>query len=156
MVADPQGAPIYIMRPTPPPGADKADSCVFDPEKPGHVAWNELHAEDGGAAWDFYAGQFGWERSDAMDMGPMGTYQMFRIGGTDRAVGAMMTSPKMPHPMWVFYFNVPDIDAALAAAQSNGAKLMYGPGEVPGGQFIIQASDPQGALFALVGPRKGS
>ena len=31
---------------------------------------------------------------------------------------------------------------------------MYGPGEIPGGDFIIQATDPQGAMFAVVGPRK--
>jgi predicted enzyme related to lactoylglutathione lyase len=28
-----------------------------------------------------------------------------------------------------------------------------GPMEVPGGDWIIQASDPQGAMFALVGKR---
>jgi predicted enzyme related to lactoylglutathione lyase len=32
--------------------------------------------------------------------------------------------------------------------------IHYGPAEVPGGVFIIVASDPQGALFGLVGPRK--
>jgi predicted enzyme related to lactoylglutathione lyase len=26
--------------------------------------------------------------------------------------------------------------------------------EVPGGSFILQAMDPQGAMFALTGPRK--
>jgi predicted enzyme related to lactoylglutathione lyase len=156
MVADPQGAPFYVMRPTPPPGADDMDSCVFHPEKPGHVAWNELHATDGSGAFDFYAGQLGWEKSDAMDMGPMGTYQMFKVGGTDQAIGGMMTSPNFPRPMWLYYFNVPDIDDALARINGNGGSVMYGPGEIPGGHFIIQGTDPQGALFAVVGPRKGA
>ena len=156
MVADPQGAPFYVMRPTPPPGAEDTDSCVFHPEKPGHVAWNELHARDGATAFDFYADQLGWEKSDAMDMGPMGTYQMFKIGGTDQAIGGMMTSPEMPQPMWLYYFNVPDIDEAQARINVNGGKVNYGPGEIPGGYFIIQGTDPQGAMFAVVGPRKGS
>jgi predicted enzyme related to lactoylglutathione lyase len=154
MIADPQGAPLYVMTPTPPPGAADADSSVFDPQKPGHVAWNELHARDGGAAFDFYAGQFGWEKSDALDMGPMGTYQMFKVSGTDQAVGGMMTSPNMPLPIWLYYLNVADIDAALAAANANGATGMFGPSPIPGDMFIIQGIDPQGARFAAVGPRK--
>ncbi len=156
MVADPQGAPFYVMRPTPPPGAEDMESCVFHPEKHGHVAWNELHARDQASAWDFYAEQLGWEKSDAMDMGAMGTYQMFRVGGTGQAIGAMMDSPNFPRPMWLFYFNVPDIDQALAAIKSDGGSVLYGPGVIPGGSFIVQATDPQGALFAVVGPRKAS
>ena len=31
---------------------------------------------------------------------------------------------------------------------------MMGPMEVPGGDWIIQGMDPQGAIFALVGARK--
>jgi hypothetical protein len=31
---------------------------------------------------------FGWTKADAMDMGPMGTYQLFATGGM--AVGGMM------------------------------------------------------------------
>ncbi len=154
MISDPQGAPLYIMTPAPPPGAEDMDSLCYDPEKHGHVAWNELHARDQAAAFDFYASQLGWEKSDAMDMGPMGIYQMFKAGGTDRAIGGMMTSPDMPHPVWLYYLNVPDIDAALESAKANGGTLLYGPGEIPGGQYIVQATDPQGAMFAIVGPRK--
>lgn len=156
MIADPQGAPLYLMTPAPPPGAEDMDSSCYDPEKVGHVAWNELHARDWSAAFDFYAGLFGWEKSDVLDMGPMGSYQMFKIGGTDRAVGGMMTSPEMPHPTWLYYITVPDIDSALAAANANGAAHLFGPSEIPGGQYIVQATDPQGAMFALVGPRKGA
>jgi len=154
MIADPQGAPLYLMTPAPPPGAQNLESRCYDPELPGHVAWNELHATDQAAAFAFHAGQFDWEKSDALDMGPMGTYQMFKAGGTDRAIGGMMTSPNMPHPVWLYYLNVPDIDAALAAATAHGATGLFGPSEIPGGQYIVQATDPQGAVFAMVGPRQ--
>jgi predicted enzyme related to lactoylglutathione lyase len=30
---------------------------------------------------------------------------------------------------------------------------MNGPMEVPGGGWIIQAADPQGVMFAIVGPK---
>ena len=155
MIADPQGAPLYLMTPRPPADVPDLESRCYDPELAGHVAWNELHATDQAKALDFYSSQLGWEKSDALDMGPMGIYQMFKAGGTDRAIGGMMTSPDMPHPMWLYYLNVPDIDAALAAAQAHGGTLLFGPGEIPGGQYIVQATDPQGAMFAMVGPRLG-
>ena len=34
-----------------------------------------------------------------------------------------------------------------------GGKIINGPMEVPGGSWIVQCKDPQGAMFALVGPR---
>ena len=37
---------------------------------------------------------------------------------------------------------------------SDGGKIMHGPQQVPGGGWIVQAADPQGAAFALVGTRK--
>lgn len=154
MIADPQGAPLYLMTPAPPPGAEDVDSLCYDPQAEGHVAWNELHARDQAAAFDFYAAQFGWEKGDVLEMGPMGSYQMFRLGGGDSAIGGMMTSPDMPHPIWLYYFNVPDIDAAHAQVIASGGTVNYGPGAIPGGAFIVQGTDPQGAMFALVGPRK--
>lgn len=156
MIADPQGAPLYIMTPTPPEGAPDAERLCYHPEKIGHFAWNELHATDQAAAFDFHAGLFGWAKSDAMDMGPMGTYQMFKPAGAGDAIGGMMTSPNMPHPLWLHYVTVADIDAALAQVTANGGAILYGPGEIPGGQFIIQGTDPQGAMFAIVGPRTGA
>jgi hypothetical protein len=35
-----------------------------------------------------------------------------------------------------------------------GGQVVEGPIEVPGGSWIIQCLDPQGALFALVGKRR--
>ena len=41
------------------------------------------------------------------------------------------------------------------AAEDAGGKIMMGPMEVPGGDWIIQGTDPQGAFFALVGAKQG-
>jgi predicted enzyme related to lactoylglutathione lyase len=57
-------------------------------------------------------------------------------------------------PAWLFYFNVDAADAAAARVTANGGQLLMGPMEVPGGSWILQAMDPQGAIFALVAPRR--
>jgi predicted enzyme related to lactoylglutathione lyase len=147
IVADPQGAAFCLMTPQgegdplPPPG------------RPGSVDWHELHTGDQAAAFDFYAGQFGWAKASALDMGPMGTYQLFRSRPADAdAVGGMMTNPNVPRPAWLFYVDVPDIDAAHDRILAGGGKVLVGPHEVPGGG-MVQALDPQGAMFAVVGNR---
>jgi predicted enzyme related to lactoylglutathione lyase len=86
-------------------------------------------------------------------MGPMGTYQLFAAGGD--AIGGMMTKPpQIPSPYWLYYFNVGDIDESAERIAKNNGKVVMGPMEVPGGSWVLQATDPQGALFALVGSRK--
>jgi predicted enzyme related to lactoylglutathione lyase len=84
-----------------------------------------------------------------MDMGEMGTYRVFGID--DKQMGGIMTIPKSQRtpPMWLYYAEIPDLDSALASATKNGAKVMNGPMEVPGGGRIVQLMDPQGAAFAL-------
>jgi predicted enzyme related to lactoylglutathione lyase len=57
-----------------------------------------------------------------------------------------------PMPVWSYYFNVPDIDAAVQRVTASGGQVLMGPQEVPGGSQIIQGMDPQGAMFALVAP----
>jgi hypothetical protein len=42
MVADPSGAPFYVMKPIPPEGQPDAQSDVFSVDQPEHVRWNEL------------------------------------------------------------------------------------------------------------------
>jgi len=119
------------------------------PGTPGHVGWNELHADDLDSAWAFYSGLFGWTKAEAVDMGPMGIYQTFATGGAP--VGGMMTKmPEAPAPSWLYYFNVDAIDAAVARVTEFGGKIMQDPHQVPGGSWIVVALDPQGASFALV------
>ena len=151
LVTDPQGAPFYIMKPIPPADAPPdATSTAFDPEKTGHVAWNELTAADHQAVLPFYTRHFGWQPCGAMPMGEMGNYQF--IKHADVRIGAMMDRPKNgPPPHWSYYWRVDDIDAATKRATAGGATILHGPAEVPGGDYITLATDPQGAIFAMVG-----
>ena len=149
MVTDPQGVPFYVMR-----GASDQGSHAFasDTPKLGHCAWNELSTTDPAGAMAFYAQQFGWVKDGDMDMGPLGKYEFLRH---DFLIGAIMPKmPQMPVPVWTYYFRVPDIDVALATIRSEGGSILQEPSEIPGGDFAMNAMDPQGAAFALVGPRK--
>jgi predicted enzyme related to lactoylglutathione lyase len=146
MVADPQGAPFYVMR-----GASDETSTVCDPQRPGHGAWHELHAADGTEATAFYTAQFGWERSGAVDMGPMGLYQLFNIG--ERNLGGIMTDTRFPRPAWLVYFRVDGIEGAAGRIVEAGGQVIHGPMEVPGGGWIVNGIDPEGAMFALTGTR---
>ena len=148
MLCDPQGAPFYIMK-----NAGEGESYAFAKDQPriGHCAWNELVTNDQTAAWEFYGTQFGWVKSDAMDMGPMGTYDFI---GHDGTLGAIMKgTPEMGPPHWNQYFRVADIDVAQSAVEADGGTITNGPMEIPGGEFALNAMDPQGAAFGLVGPR---
>jgi len=151
-MADPHGASFILFRGAP---GDEAPPAA-PPGTPGHVGWHELHAGDGPAAFDFYAGQFGWEKHEGMDMGPAGVYQMFGpVGSAGVSIGGIMTkTAETPHPHWLYYFNVEAIDAAVERVLGAGGKVVSGPMEVPGGRWIINGVDPQGALFALVAPKR--
>lgn len=145
MVADPQGIPFYVMR-----GFSSDESQAFRPDVPGHCSWNELTTTDAEAAFSFYTGLFGWTDGGAMPMCEMGDYQFINQG--DQMIGAMMNRQGEARPMWTFYFEVPDIEAAADAVRAGGGTVHFGPDEVPGGDRIIIGSDPQGAMFGLVGP----
>jgi predicted enzyme related to lactoylglutathione lyase len=152
MVADPAGAPFYIMKPTPPEGQPDAQSDVFSTDQAQHVRWNELSTTDPDAAVDFYRRHFGWGQEGDMDMGEMGKYRFIQNGPT--TIGAIMRKPpQLPVSLWTYYVGVDDIDRAAEAIKSGGGQILNGPMEIPGGEFALNAMDPQGAPFGLVGPR---
>jgi predicted enzyme related to lactoylglutathione lyase len=51
----------------------------------------------------------------------MGTYRVFGLG--EKQLGGMMKLPEgaPTPPMWIYYTEVPDLDAALALAKSKDA-----------------------------------
>lgn len=153
MVTDPQGAPFYVMKPIPPEGQEGAASDVFSVDQPQRVRWNELSTTDDVAAVAFYAKHFGWAQDGDMDMGEMGKYRFIKHG--DAMIGAIMPKmPEMPVSLWSYYIGVDDIDRAVSAIEAGGGRLLHGPMEIPGGEFVLNGMDPQGAAFGLVGPRK--
>ncbi len=118
----------------------------------GLVGWRELHAVDGETAFRFYADQFGWTEASQLDMGPMGIYRLFDRGGQQG--GMMSKTPQGPGPCWLYYFNVEAADAASARVADKGGKVLFGPTEVPGGMWVLQCLDPEGAMFGLVAAKR--
>jgi len=143
VLADPQGATFAILQPSGDPGGHDA------PRKPGEFSWHELATTDPVAAWRFYRALFGWDDADAMDMGPMGTYQMFGRSGVP--LGGIYRKPaEMPAPPhWLCYAMVANADRAASEAARLGGRVLNGPMDVPGGGRIAQCMDPQGAAFAV-------
>jgi len=165
MVADPQGAVFYVMKPVAPADGSDPTSHAFSYGRPrlGHCAWNELMTPDPAAALHFYGQRLGWVKDGELDMGPMGRYEFLRHAGRapdgsvpgEGMIGAVMPlMPGVPHAVWRHYFRVADIDVASAQIDASGGTVTMPATEIPGGDFSLSATDPQGAHFALVGSRK--
>jgi predicted enzyme related to lactoylglutathione lyase len=144
MMKDAQGAAFYIYEPS------RSEQRPEAAPEVGEGSWHELMTTDAAAAMTFYSDVFGWQPSETMDMGPMGKYHMFnRPHGM---IGGMMNKPpEMAHvpPNWQIYFRVSDIPSAVERIKANGGQILNGPMEVPGGDWIVNAMDPQGAAFSL-------
>jgi predicted enzyme related to lactoylglutathione lyase len=65
--------------------------------------------------------------------------------------GMMNKPPQMANvpPNWQIYFRVADVHAAVERIKANGGQILNGPMEVPGGDWVVNAADPQGAAFGL-------
>lgn len=148
VLADPQGAVFSLWR-----DMSGREHTEIEPMAIGHVGWHELYANDVAAAFAFYAERFGWTSGEALDMGPMGVYQLFATAAAP--VGGMMRRPEhVPHPFWNYYFTVAALDAAMDKATKGGGKIVNGPMEVPGGAWIANCFDPQGAFFSMVAAKR--
>jgi predicted enzyme related to lactoylglutathione lyase len=143
ILADPQGAMFSLYSSL--TATDVPDAAA----KVGEFSWHELPTTDWRAAWAFYEALFGWEKRAEHDMGPMGIYMLFGIGGQE--AGGMFTRPAETAgpPAWLHYIRVDSADAAAARVTANGGTVINGPMDVPGGDRIAQCLDPMGAMFAV-------
>jgi len=140
---DPQGAAFSVFEPASPPREPEVEPEIAD------VAWHELFTSDAEGALAFYTGLFGWRPTGSMDMGAMGKYHIF---GRAFPLGGMMNKPPaMAHvpPHWGLYFRVPDVRAGVERVKAHGGQVLNGPMEVPGGDWVVNCMDPQGAAFSL-------
>jgi predicted enzyme related to lactoylglutathione lyase len=140
---DPQGARIAMM--------ENCEPRNLAYGTKGTMGWHELLATDWESVFGTYSALFGWTKGIAMEGCPTGVYQIIQSEGRD--IGAMMTKvPDVPEPTWLFYVFTDSITAAAERVHAAGGQVIFGPQEVPGGMWIINALDPQGSSIALVGP----
>jgi predicted enzyme related to lactoylglutathione lyase len=111
----------------------------------------EVVGRDGPALQSFYSQLFGW-RIDANN--PMG-YGIVAREDNLNADGVGIGGGVGPGPEGysghvTFYVEVPDVEAALAQAESLGGTRMMGPDEVMEGLVIGLFTDPEGHTIGVV------
>ena len=114
----------------------------------------EVIGKDGEKLKSYYSELFGWEIDDS---NPMGygvidreqnlSEEGFGIGG---GVGG---APDGYEGHLTFYVAVPDVEEALAKAETLGGTRIMGPDEVPGMNLTLgHFKDPQGHLVGVMHP----
>ena len=116
----------------------------------------EVIGKDGDKLRSYYSDLFGWEFGDTM--GPTNYAVVQRDGNTapdgTGIGGGVGTAPEGYGGHVTFYVAVPDVEAALAKAESLGGTRMMGPDKIPeAGIEIALFSDPEGHVIGLVNPQ---
>jgi hypothetical protein len=144
--ADPQRATLALIR-----GRERGQALPAQREAPGHVGWHELLVSDLERTFAFYRELLGWQKADSR-ADAMGMYQQFS-DGTETTGGMGLMPGFSTLPLWLYYFNVDNIDAAAKRVQASGGKILFGPLAVPDRGRLIQCADAQGAIFGLIDRR---
>jgi uncharacterized protein len=115
-----------------------------------HVAWHQLHTVEHEKAFDFYNACFGWRGVDALAQGE-NRWLVFAWDSVHPPAGTIGNTARLPevHPHWLYYFDVPSLDAALERAKGRGAELLRGPFRLRSGSRIAVLHDLQRAEFGL-------
>jgi predicted enzyme related to lactoylglutathione lyase len=119
---------------------------------PGTLTWVELYSNNIDRDGKFWLDTLGW-KADAHDMGPMGTYTIFKTDADQKSgVGGMMGMPpnlKGAPNFWLMYLATDDVDASTKKVKDLGGKVKMEPMDIPNiGRFSV-VEDPTGASFAL-------
>lgn len=117
--------------------------------EPGTPSWVDVSSADLAKTVAFYGGLFGWE---AEDMGEeAGHYTMFTLNGSPVAAATPLQDGG--YPAWATYVTVADVDASVALADANGAKVIVPPMEVFTSGKMAVVFDPTGAAVAMWEPQ---
>ncbi|MFN2505006.1 MAG: VOC family protein [Acidimicrobiales bacterium] len=117
----------------------------------------EIVGQDGAALRSFYSQLFAWE-IDANN--PMNYGVVAREGNVSAEGigigGGIGEAPEGYSGHVTFYVEVPDVEAALAQAESLGGTRMMGPEEVMEGLEIGLFVDPEGHTIGVVKTTPGA
>ena len=111
----------------------------------------EIIGKDGDKLKSYYAELFGWEIDSDNEMG----YGLVQRDGNTNADGAgigggVSAGPEGYDGHVTFYIQVPDVEAALAKAESLGGSRVMGPEKVMDALEIGLFNDPEGHLVGVV------
>jgi predicted enzyme related to lactoylglutathione lyase len=149
MLRDAEGAFIGVVQQKRHPGAQLVN-------EPGAWRWSNLLTRELEEAKRFYGEVFAW--SAVHNEGAPPGIEMWQVEGQrwPEGLGGVMAitgdlPAEMP-PHWQVYFEVENADAAIELATSKGAKLGFGPIDVPAGRLATLV-DPQGAVVSIIESR---
>jgi len=113
----------------------------------------EVIGKDGDKLRSYYSELFGWKFGDTM--GPTNYAVSPRDGNTNAdgvgIGGGVGTGPEGYGGHVTFYVEVPDVEAALAKAESLGGTRMMGPDKMPEVNIEIGLfTDPEGHVIGVV------
>jgi uncharacterized protein len=108
----------------------------------------EVIGKDGPGLRSFYSDLFGWKINADNPM----NYGVVQRGGTDSTGigGGIGVGPEGYAGHVTFYVGVPDVEAALAQAESLGGSRMMGPDQVADQVEIGLFHDPEGHLIGVI------
>jgi uncharacterized protein len=104
--------------------------------------------EDGEKLRGFFGDLFGWkfEVNDELNYGSVS-----REGNGDIGIpGGVGGMPPGLNGHVTFYVEVPDVEAALAKAESLGGTRLMGPVPLPNGPTLGQFADPEGRMIGVI------
>ena len=119
----------------------------------------EIIGADPARLRSYYGELFGWEFSmdDAVTeaVSTPGNYGF--VDGSRNGDGAVINGGVGGgdgyEPRVLFYVGVPDVEAALARAESLGGTRRLGPAGIPGKLVVGRFTDPEGNLIGVAGPK---
>ncbi|GAB2849348.1 VOC family protein [Streptomyces deserti] len=113
--------------------------------------WADVGTSDIEGATSFYGGLFGWRFRSA---GPeAGGYGFFQLGGRTVA-GGMQNTPEQGPPSWTVYFQSPDADATVKAAEHARGSVPVAPMDVLGQGRMAILADQAGVAFGIWQPTR--
>ena len=144
---DPTGAHLGAWQPGTFPGFTSMN-------EPGAPSWFELFTRDYAGALDFYRSVFSWKTEVEGDTDEF-RYTTLRDPETgNQLAGVMDAAAFLPEGVpahWSVYWDVADVDAAVAKVQSLGGAVVDAPVDTPYGRMST-VTDPAGAMFKLRTP----
>jgi predicted enzyme related to lactoylglutathione lyase len=131
-------------------GAIVALAAASDAREETRVAWHLLGARDAEQAIQVYGDILGWSAVERQDLGARGRHVTFSFDRDGRVAGSASDIANRPHvhAQWLYFFAVPDFDAAIARVRELGG-LVLQPSKTPDGHRVVASDDPQGAAFGI-------
>jgi predicted enzyme related to lactoylglutathione lyase len=114
----------------------------------------EIVGKDSGKLHSYYSELFGWEidANNPMNYGLVAREANLNADGIGIG-GGIGGGPEGYEGHVTFYVEVPDVEAALAKAESLGGTRVMGPDEVMQGLTIGLFTDPEGHVIGVMNGR---